>query len=310
MISTEKESAEIRLPQARHAIGFFISLFLALFLAQLVIVVLLLFILSLVTGASDIEKEIQQTDAQVLFVSEAIFGAVIILGVIWLFLRFGRFDWRATLSLHPCRRLGLYLWAAVTVLALNIWVSQLLTYVMQAAPWLVSQSVINMARVAAFSEPGAYALLALAITLGPAVSEELAFRGFILRGFLSRFHPAWAILFTALLFAILHIEPLQVIAVFPFGLLAGYLVVRTNSIYPAMLMHACIDLASTVEGALFSLYFPDAYRSESALREFILNWSYPPIVFVVAVFVLPLGLYTLHRLTRPQAPRTSEISPI
>ncbi|HWR99227.1 MAG TPA: type II CAAX endopeptidase family protein [Prolixibacteraceae bacterium] len=75
------------------------------------------------------------------------------------------------------------------------------------------------------------------VVLAPIV-EELIFRGVIFSGF-QRIYPAfWAILFSALLFALFHLNPWQLLPTFLLGLLVGYVRLSTGSLLAAILTHA------------------------------------------------------------------------
>ncbi|MCS7304779.1 MAG: ABC transporter permease subunit [Thermoguttaceae bacterium] len=75
------------------------------------------------------------------------------------------------------------------------------------------------------------------MALLPAVCEELAFRGFILSGFLRTGRPARAIFYTALFFGLTHPVLQQAIAACAVGMLLGFLAFRTGSILPSMVFH-------------------------------------------------------------------------
>ena len=85
-------------------------------------------------------------------------------------------------------------------------------------------------------------MIPLLIGVLAGVCEEILFRGPIQTGLLRRL-PKWpAICIAALLFAAAHLD-LQGMPVRTFlGLVLGYLVVQTGSIFPAMAMHACYDI--------------------------------------------------------------------
>ncbi|MBN2309411.1 MAG: CPBP family intramembrane metalloprotease [Candidatus Hydrogenedentes bacterium] len=69
------------------------------------------------------------------------------------------------------------------------------------------------------------------------VLEESLFRGLILNGLLKRRGPRKAILVTALLFAIGHVNPAQVLFAFLLGVVFGWLFLRTHSVWVAILAH-------------------------------------------------------------------------
>lgn len=73
--------------------------------------------------------------------------------------------------------------------------------------------------------------------LAPLV-EELVFRGAILKALLGWFNNHWyAIVLSALLFALVHGNPAQMPHAFLIGLLLGWMYYRTGSIIPGVVLH-------------------------------------------------------------------------
>lgn len=70
------------------------------------------------------------------------------------------------------------------------------------------------------------------------VVEELIFRGLILQGFRKNYNGFTAVVMSALLFALFHLNPWQFPATFVLGLLLGWIMLRTNSIVLAILGHS------------------------------------------------------------------------
>ncbi len=85
----------------------------------------------------------------------------------------------------------------------------------------------------------------LFIGFAPGIFEELFFRGYMQRRLLQAWSPWAAILVTALLFGILHLQPHQVIFAFVLGLWLGVIAWRTGSIWVPMLCHAVWNCGST-----------------------------------------------------------------
>lgn len=68
--------------------------------------------------------------------------------------------------------------------------------------------------------------------------EELVFRGAILRTLLkTSSRPVYAIIISALLFALVHVNPAQMPHAFIVGLLLGWMYLRTGSILPGVAFH-------------------------------------------------------------------------
>ncbi len=74
------------------------------------------------------------------------------------------------------------------------------------------------------------------------VIEELIFRGIILHGFRKNYHAATAVVISALLFSLFHLNPWQVPATFLLGLLLGWIMIRTRNILLAIIGHAINNL--------------------------------------------------------------------
>ena len=70
------------------------------------------------------------------------------------------------------------------------------------------------------------------------VSEEVLFRGFVLRGLLGRIGTGPAIVSTALVFSALHLDAGTIIPIFLTGLALGWLHVRTGSLWTCIAAHA------------------------------------------------------------------------
>lgn len=98
----------------------------------------------------------------------------------------------------------------------------------------------------------------LAFALLPAICEELAFRGLILRGLLQRFRPRTAVIFGGFLFGLYHMNVFQFLPAFFLGTVLGLLTIRSKSLVPAMMLHflhnavflGSLHLARELDGSL------------------------------------------------------------
>lgn len=94
----------------------------------------------------------------------------------------------------------------------------------------------------------------VAIGLLAPVTEEIVFRGAILRRLLETGGNRWAMIaISALLFAVAHLNPAQMPHAFVIGLLLGWMYCRTKSVVPAVAFHWANN---TIAYALFRFY-PD-----------------------------------------------------
>jgi membrane protease YdiL (CAAX protease family) len=79
-------------------------------------------------------------------------------------------------------------------------------------------------------------VLFLLVVVAP-ITEEPLFRGLILQGFLKQYTMRRSIVVSAVLFALMHLNPLQFPTAFVLGLLFGWWRVRTRSLWPCVWGH-------------------------------------------------------------------------
>lgn len=98
-------------------------------------------------------------------------------------------------------------------------------------------------------------LAAAAVLLAP-VCEEIAFRGYVQTAIALRRGAAAAIAGSALLFAVMHLDPVRFPALVVLGLVFGFLAWRAGSIWPAVAAHAANNGVTAV--LVLTLGVPDA----------------------------------------------------
>ncbi|MDY3559581.1 CPBP family intramembrane metalloprotease [Gemmata sp. JC673] len=81
-------------------------------------------------------------------------------------------------------------------------------------------------------------LTALAVAVGPGVVEELWCRGFLGRGLCARYGIPVGVLFTAVLFAAMHLDPSQLVVITLMGLYLHFVYLAARSIWVPILLHA------------------------------------------------------------------------
>ena len=69
------------------------------------------------------------------------------------------------------------------------------------------------------------------------IFEEWLCRGMVLRGLLTKMKPGWAIVISALFFAVIHMNPWQALNAFLIGVVMGYVYYKTGCLWLTMLMH-------------------------------------------------------------------------
>ena len=134
-----------------------------------------------------------------------------------------RLWWQALLLLVPC-----------LIMAINIgWLQQQL---MPSPDGQDSGEMMDLMR--RLYEQGGLPLLLLCFAVVPGVCEELLCRGPLLSGLKRSLGPVAAVLISAFLFAALHGSPQRFFAQGALGIVLAVLVLRSGSIFPAMILHA------------------------------------------------------------------------
>ena len=85
------------------------------------------------------------------------------------------------------------------------------------------------------------------------VFEEWLCRGMVLRGLLTKMKPVWAIVISALFFALIHLNPWQALNAFAIGLVMGFVYYKTGSLWLTMLIHFVNNGTSVVLAQIPSL---------------------------------------------------------
>ncbi len=87
--------------------------------------------------------------------------------------------------------------------------------------------------------------LLVAVFVAP-IFEEIFFRGFLLQGLRHYFGDTWAVLISSLIFAIIHFSVGSFLLLLVLGIILGVMRIKTNSIWPGIILHALNNLISAV----------------------------------------------------------------
>ncbi|NOY09491.1 MAG: CPBP family intramembrane metalloprotease [Spirochaetes bacterium] len=82
--------------------------------------------------------------------------------------------------------------------------------------------------------------LLFVIAVAP-ITEELFFRGIILHGFLKNYSKRKAIIVSALLFGLIHLNPVQLLSATVFGIIIGWYYAETGSLITCILFHSFMN---------------------------------------------------------------------
>ena len=198
------------------------------------------------------------------------YGFFLLPGVLFAALK--GYDFRATFSIRAPSLRGL---AGAVLLGLSGWtLAAGLLVRLFPPPESFARGMRQVLMLDDGQIPGA--LLFLLIAVSPAVCEELFFRGLVMRGF--RGLGMWpAILATAFLFGLAHASIYRLLPTMALGVMMGYAVWRTRSIFAGMAVHVLNN------GLVVAL---GKYKSVSSLlrlspTDAYLPWSYIAVGAVV-----------------------------
>lgn len=120
--------------------------------------------------------------------------------------------------------------------------------------------------------------------------EEFTFRGIILNGFLSRYSPLRSIFITSLIFAVLHLNPMQFIATFLMGLLTGWYYYKTRNLLSCMIIHFLNNLIGiiVIKSFIDKLHY-QVITSDTKLIQIDNFWL---IIFLSLILII-VGFYYL-----------------
>ncbi|MDR0745269.1 MAG: CPBP family intramembrane metalloprotease [Mediterranea sp.] len=135
-------------------------------------------------------------------------------------------------------------------------------------------------------QSGWLGILSIAV-FGP-VLEELMFRGAITDVLLKKYSPIKAIVLSALVFGIFHINPAQVITATLIGLLLGWIYYKTESLIPCILIH--------ILNNSLSVYISLRYPQAEYIRDMFTGNTYF-VVLIVAVILFTGSILWMKRIS-------------
>jgi len=134
-----------------------------------------------------------------------------------------------------------------------------------AASWdtltfLLDRPVVPEFMVRAYTTAYLTPLLWFVLVVVAPLSEEIFFRGFLFRGIEhSRLGTVGAVVITSLAWAVLHYQydAYGMASIFAGGLLLGFARLKSNSIYPPVVMHALQNAIATFEVVIYLRIVPN-----------------------------------------------------
>lgn len=110
--------------------------------------------------------------------------------------------------------------------------------------------------------------------------EEWLCRGMILRGLLQKINPVWAMVISALCFAVIHLNPWQALPAFVLGMLFAYVYYKTGSLKLTMLMHCANNTFAVITGQT------DTLKDVDFLFQIMDRWQYIALLACCLVIIV------------------------
>ena len=137
------------------------------------------------------------------------------------------------------------------------------------------------------------------LALVPAICEELLFRGYAQRQFERGLGPTSAILLSGIIFGLYHLRLSQVLPLSALGIFMAYLVWRTGSLWPAVIVH----FANNAFSVLLANYA--ANQSDMGIDS-LETMEVPGYIVIAGVVFFAAVMYILHHTARSLKPHADE----
>lgn len=125
--------------------------------------------------------------------------------------------------------------------------------------------------------------------------EEFLCRGMMLRGMLHQGHsPRSAILWSALIFAVMHLNPWQAVPAFIIGLFFGWIYYRTGSLWTTIALH-CVNnsLSTFLMRSLDGMDVDDGFIDILPTGRYVILYCICLVVFTTVILILRKNEKTL-----------------
>jgi len=138
----------------------------------------------------------------------------------------------------------------------------------------------------------------LTVAIAASVLEEVLFRGIILDGFLKNYSPWKAIVWSSVLFGLVHLNPYQFILAVLIGMVMGWLYWKTGSLWLCILVHFVNNSFGFIVGWFMGLNI----KEMTSTRE-LMNGDHQYFMLLgVAAVASALSIYMLHHKMKNYQP--------
>jgi len=201
-------------------------------------------------------------------------------------LKIAKTSFKEVFSFKPVR-FSLYLPLSLTIIGFGILISELDNLFRTILP--MPSGFADFYSNLALGQTSLWGSVVVIVVIAP-LTEEFLFRGFILRGFLSQYSLRKAVLASALLFGVFHLNPWQFLGASIAGVLLAWIFVRTRSLLPCLYGHALNNAIPIILMSLFNMEIPGVTSG-------LIDVEFQPFwLDLCGLFSACLGLWLLKKM--------------
>ena len=141
---------------------------------------------------------------------------------------------------------------------------------------------------------GAVSFIALAI-IAP-FTEEFFFRAFLLRAFLARYSTRKAIVVSAVLFTLFHLNPYQFLPAFFLGIFLAWVFIYSKSIWPCIIVHSLCNSMFIIVSEILHVSIPGYTTIDDMLSG---SARFQPLWFdILGIVLVSMGIWFFIRTAK------------
>jgi len=131
----------------------------------------------------------------------------------------------------------------------------------------------------------------------PAFLEEFFFRGVVLSGFRQNYTETKAILLSGFFFGFIHLNPYQFVTAFLIGIIMAYVLIKTNSILPAIYMHLFNNMVAVIVSRTEGLFVIQGFNTPYGEYSFQPWW-----INLIAMAFAAAGAWLFFKIIKKNEP--------
>ena len=224
----------------------------------------------------------QASNSILLLVAQSVTVALIFSGSVFAVYKFNSVSFTDSISFKNPNLLLMFI-AVAGVIPAGILTDTLTFWLNKTYPWLFSFD--NISELADFLKNRSieeYIILTVVLSIFPAVSEEFLFRGLVLGSFKRDMPIHFAVLYSSVLFGIIHFSWLQGVAAGFIGIYLAFMVATLKSIIPAILAHFLNNLSWCIMAR-----YGTPYNKE------LISHGYNSVIILISLFIFIGAVFML-----------------